>query len=148
MTFSYFYKMRHLFTLILLWSLNLSAQNQTDDVTLVINHMKEQESAWNRGDIPGFMEYYWKSDSLRFISSSGITYGWQKTIGKYLKSYPTKEAMGKLTFTIVEAKQLSPTSIYLIGQWSLEKEKPAGGYFTLLWRKKENRWVIVSDHTS
>ncbi|WP_317899185.1 YybH family protein [Aurantibacillus circumpalustris] len=116
--------------------------------TEVIALMKIQEECWNRGDIHGFMNYYWKSDSLKFIGSKGITYGWQRTLDNYLKSYPDKATMGILKFTIKEATQLSPTSIYVIGQWELEKEKPVGGYFTLLWKKIKDKWVIVADHTS
>ena len=56
--------------------------------------------------------------------------------------------MGTLTFSIIEATQLSKTSIYVIGKWSLKKDKPAGGHFTLLWKKINNQWVIVADHTS
>lgn len=121
------------------------AQN---DVFMVKAQMEAQQSSWNNGDIPGFMEYYWKSDSLKFIGSKGITYGWQKTLDNYLKSYPDKAAMGVLKFTIKEATQLSPTSIYVVGKWELEKEAPAGGYFTLLWKKIKGKWLIVTDHTS
>ena len=110
--------------------------------------MSQQEQAWNKADIVGFMKHYWKSDSLKFIGSKGITYGWQKTYDNYVKGYPTKEAMGILKFTIKEATQLSEMSIYVIGQWELTKEKPAGGYFTLLWKKINGNWVIVADHTS
>jgi ketosteroid isomerase-like protein len=118
------------------------------DVKYVVENMKTQELAWNNADIAGFMKFYWKSDSLKFIGSKGITFGWQKTYDNYVKGYPNKEAMGILTFTIKEASQLSETSIYVIGRWELEKEKPVGGYFTLLWRKINNQWVIVADHTS
>ena len=110
--------------------------------------MAAQEQAWNNGNIPDFMKYYWNNDSLKFIGSKGITYGWQKTLENYLKSYPNKEAMGNLTFNIIEATQLSKTSIYVIGKWSLKKDKPAGGHFTLLWKKINSQWVIVADHTS
>ena len=123
----------------------LSGQN---DGAMVMAQMAAQESSWNNGDIPGFMQYYWKSDSLKFIGSKGITYGWQKTLDNYEKAYPDKAAMGTLTFSIKECSQLSPTSIYIIGSWNLEKEKPVGGYFTLLWRKINGNWVIVCDHTS
>jgi len=126
----------------------LFSQVKQTEVNTVVKNMKTQELAWNEADIAGFMKYYWKSDSLKFIGSKGITYGWQKTYDNYLKGYPTKEAMGILTFTIKEATQLSETSIYVIGQWQLNKEKPAGGYFTLLWKKINNEWVIVADHTS
>ena len=117
--------------------------------------MMIQQKAWNTGDIKGFMAYYWKSDSLKFIGSKGITYGWQKTLDNYIKGYPDKEAMGQLTFTIIECTQLSDNSVYVIGKWELAKDasassatKPTGGHFTLLWKKIEGKWVIVADHTS
>ena len=118
------------------------------DTSAVITNMKIQEVSWNAGNIPGFMEYYWKNDSLKFIGKKGITYGWQQTLNNYIKGYPDKAAMGVLKFSIKECTQLSPTSIYVIGSWELEKEKPVGGYFTLLWRKIDGKWLIVADHTS
>lgn len=120
-------------------------QTQTQSVK---ENMRMQEEAWNKGEIKDFMNYYWKNDSLKFIGSKGITYGWQKTLDNYIKGYPTKEDMGILTFTILECTQLSETAIYVIGKWELKKEKAAGGHFTLLWKKIDGKWVIVSDHTS
>ncbi len=128
--------------------LSLVAQKQSKDVNQVLENMKMQEESWNKGDVRGFMNYYWNNDSLKFIGSKGITYGWQKTLDNYIKGYPTKEAMGILTFTILESTQLSETSIYVIGKWELKKEKPSGGHFTLLWKKLNGKWVIVADHTS
>jgi ketosteroid isomerase-like protein len=128
--------------------LNLLAQKQSKAVNQVLTNMKTQEDSWNKGDVGGFMAYYWQSDSLKFIGSKGITYGWQKTLDNYIKGYPNKEAMGILTFTILESTQLSKSSIYVIGKWDLKKEKPSGGHFTLLWKKINNQWVIVADHTS
>jgi ketosteroid isomerase-like protein len=115
---------------------------------VVVDLMKKQELAWNAGDIEGFMKYYWKDDSLKFIGSKGITYGWQKTLDNYKKNYPDKEAMGILTFEINTNEELSKTSVFVIGKWSLKKEKNVGGYFTLLWKKIKGEWVIVADHTS
>ena len=142
-----------IFTLLIISSSTLFSQTEVKKVLL---NMATQEQAWNNGNIPDFMQYYWNNDSLKFIGSKGITYGWKKTLDNYLKSYPNKEAMGTLTFSIIEATQLSKTSIYVIGKWSLKKDtstssvtnKPAGGHFTLLWKKINNQWVIVADHTS
>jgi len=145
--------MKRLFLLtILLWMMYPAAfaqeKDETPDETQVKALMAVQEAKWSEGDIRGFMEHYWKSDSLKFIGSKGITYGWQKTLDNYLKGYPDKAAMGVLTFDVLECTQLSPTAIYVIGKWSLKKEKPSGGHFTLLWRKIKGSWVIVADHTS
>ncbi|MDO9000503.1 nuclear transport factor 2 family protein [Sediminibacterium sp.] len=125
-----------------------SAQELKGDLKTVSNIMSAQTLAWNNADINGFMDYYWKSDSLKFIGSKGVTYGWQKTLDNYIKNYPDKEAMGILKFTIIESVQLSKASIYVIGKWELKKDVSAGGHFTLLWKKINNKWVIVSDHTS
>jgi ketosteroid isomerase-like protein len=124
------------------------SQNGKDEIKVIETLMYKQQVDWNNGDIKGFMDYYWNSDSLKFIGSKGITYGWQKTLDNYIKSYPNKEAMGILKFTILESTQLSKTSIYVIGKWELQKEKPSGGHFTLLWKKINSKWVIVADHTS
>lgn len=139
--------MKQFLTVILFINLTAIAQ-QSKDVKLVLEHIQTQQKAWSNGDITDFMNYYWKDDNLKFIGSKGITYGWQKTLDNYKKSYPNKEAMGELTFTIVEATQLSKSSIYVIGKWELKKDKPVGGYFTLLWKKINKQWVIVADHTS
>ena len=134
--------------LMVLFSDTVFSQEKEIGCSIVKDLMSQQETAWNNADINGFMKHYWNSDSLKFIGSKGITYGWQKTLDNYIKGYPNKEAMGILTFTILEATQLSETSIYVIGKWELKKEKPAGGHFTLLWKKINSQWVIVADHTS
>lgn len=136
---------RLIFAFLMFTGLYTLAQKQ---VINVLNLMKQQEKAWNEGNINAFMNHYWKSDSLKFIGNKGVTYGWQKTLDNYLKNYPNKEAMGTLKFTIIEASQLSKESIYIIGKWDLLKEKPVGGHFTLLWKKIKGAWVIVADHTS
>lgn len=131
-----------------LLSIQCFSQSKTD-VSEVSDIMKKQEAAWNKADIEGFMAYYWKSDSLKFIGSKGITYGWQKTLDNYKKNYPNADAMGILTFENNTLEQLSPTKIFVIGKWHLKrKEGDVGGSYTLLWKKINGKWVIVVDHTS
>ena len=134
-----------IFVIFILSCLRTWSQN---NIQTVLINMAEQEKSWNNGDIPGFMKHYWQNDSLRFIGKKGITYGWQNTLNNYIKSYPDKKSMGILHFTIEHSSQISETKIYIIGKWLLEKEKPVGGYFTLLWKKINGLWVIVADHTS
>lgn len=127
----------------------LLAQRNRAEENAIRQVMHNQQEAWNRADIETFMEGYWKSDSLKFIGRNGITYGWQTTLVNYKKSYPTPDAMGKLTFTILTLDILSETSAFMIGRWHLKRasDEP-GGHFTLLWRKINGKWVIVADHTS
>jgi len=53
----------------------------SDDVT-IRKVLDNQVKAWNKGDIEGFMQGYWKNDSLLFIGKTGINQGWQKNIRK------------------------------------------------------------------
>lgn len=111
--------------------------------------LSEQDMAWNNGDIEGFMQTYWKSDSLMFIGKSGITYGWQKTLDNYKKRYPDTAAMGKLHFELIEFKKLSESDYFVVGKWFLTRSiGNINGVFTLLLKKLNNRWVIIADHSS
>jgi ketosteroid isomerase-like protein len=111
--------------------------------------MKKQEDAWNRGDLEGFMLGYWKSDSLRFIGKRGITYGWQQTLDNYKKGYPNTEAMGTLQFTNLSLELTGDSAAYVIGQWQLFRTADTlSGHYSLLWKMKNNQWLIVADHSS
>ena len=117
----------------------------TDDIISVMN---AQSAAWNRGDIEGFMHGYWNSDKLVFVSSR-VTRGWQPTLENYRRSYPTKEAMGTLTFSELEVTVLSNDAAVVLGSWSLQRanDNPKGK-FTLIFRKLKEGWRIVHDHTT
>lgn len=136
-----------LFFVFYLTGLGIMAQNA--DQRAILRIMADQEAAWNRGDLPAFMDAYWKSDSLRFIGSSGLTYGWQQTLDNYKKGYPDRATMGTLKFTVLSVEKLSRRSAFVIGKWHLTREKgDLSGYYTLLWRKKGGKWRIVADHSS
>lgn len=134
--------------LMILFRLTLSAQEDADFVTIRASLMQQQED-WNRGDIPAFMEVYWKSEKLQFIGANGITKGWQQTLDNYKRRYPDRDAMGQLTFGIVSIEKLSKNSVFLVGTWDLKRKSDTpGGYFVLIWKKINGKWVITADHTS
>lgn len=111
--------------------------------------LAKQTTAWNRGDIEGFMQTYWKSDSLMFIGKSGVHRGWQETLNNYRKGYPDTTAMGKLSFDIIEVKKLSSEYFYVVGKWMLKRSiGDLSGHYDLLLRKIRGRWYIISDHSS
>lgn len=111
--------------------------------------MKFQETNWNIGNIPAYMKGYWNNDSLLFIGSKGPTYGYQNTLENYLKSYPSPEKMGQLTFEILKVDLISKTDAFVVGKWRLDRKKDVlKGHYTLLWRKIDGEWKIVVDHSS
>ena len=125
---------------------NLMAQELPSVITEI---MKKQELCWNKGDLECFMNGYWESDSLMFVSKDKIYYGYQNTLERYQSTYPNKEAMGELTFKFLHMEMLGNASFYMVGQYHLKRSiGDLMGHFTLLWKKIDGVWVIVSDHSS
>ena len=112
--------------------------------------MQRQQDAWNRADLVGFMEGYLPSDSLMFIGKSGVTYGHEATLKRYMTGYPDASAMGTLTFQNLQWISIGDNAGWLMGKWALKKEEQedAAGMYTLLWRKLDGTWLIVADHSS
>jgi len=114
----------------------------------ILKVMDNQCTAWNKGSIEGYMEGYWKSDSLRFIGKSGITYGWKATLERYKKSYPNKEEMGILTFKVISLELMNEITAFMIGKWDLDRKEKIGGHYIQIWKKINGKWLITVDHTS
>lgn len=125
----------------------LSAQQK--QIRQITNTIEQQRSAWNRGDIEGFMDAYWNNDSLMFIGKSGITYGWKQTLANYKRNYPDTVTMGRLDFKLIQFEKIKASCFLITGKWHLKRSiGDVGGHFTLLMRRVGKKWVIVKDHTS
>tara|TARA_B110000196_G_C20900689_1_gene545776 strand:- start:305 stop:733 length:429 start_codon:yes stop_codon:yes gene_type:complete len=142
--------MKNLIFLLTLISFTFYGQENVE-TTLIQNKMTQQENSWNEGNIKNFMMHYWKSDSLSFTGKNGIQNGWQITLDNYLKSYPNKKQMGTLTFKNISIKKIDLNTITVLGEWNLSRKENIGdlsGYYSLIWQKKNNEWVIIADHSS
>lgn len=136
--------------LLLFLALNGVAHAQENAESAIRKVLERQNKNWNDGNIEAFMEDYWKSDSLMFIGKSGVVYGWKATKDRYFKSYPNRKTMGQLAFDIKEVAMHSPTTAWVLGSWKLTRPEVGdiGGYFTLIFKKINGKWLVVSDHTS
>src|SRR5262245_38003989 len=123
----------------------------TADETVIRNVLNAQVAAWNKGDLDGFMDGYWKDEKLTFTSKDQVTHGWEATRDGYIKRYKSEgKEMGKLAFEELEVESLSPTVAMVRGKYVLRpiKGKDDTGRFTLVFRKFPEGWKITSDHTS
>ncbi len=118
------------------------------DRQAILKVLDDQDRAWNAGDIDSFMIGYWNSPELTFASGGEITRGWKETLERYHKRYPDRLAMGRVSFSETTVKFLGPDAALVLGRWRLEREKPIGGVFSLVFRRIEGKWLIVHDHTS
>ena len=129
-------------------TLPLLAGSTEQDIHRVLD---DQVAAWNRGDIPAFMDGYDKSESTTFVGAT-ITKGHAEVLANYRKRYPTPEKMGKLRFSDLEIRPLGPGYASVIGKFHLDRPTAAGGeasgIFTLLFHKTGQGWRVILDHTS
>jgi hypothetical protein len=128
---------------------SITVIGQKDDEQQIRDILDRQTEAWNRGDLDNFVNGYWKSDSLMFIGKSGVTYGWESTLKNYKKGYPDTAAMGKLAFNILHVTRLDHQYFQVVGKWALTRSiGNVSGHYTLLFKKINGEWVIISDHSS
>lgn len=140
--------MRPLLYLLLLPLLTYADEKDTKAAIQAV--LDAQSVAWNKGDLPGFMAGYWKSEKLTFYSGKDIKQGWQATFDRYKARYQAPGAeMGKLTFSDEIIEILGPETALVRGRWKLDRKADTlEGLYTLLMKKLPEGWRIVHDHTS
>jgi ketosteroid isomerase-like protein len=111
----------------------------------------EQQAAWNRQDLEGFMAGYWNSPELTFFSGAHETMGWEAALDRYKKTYQSAgHEMGKLEFSNLRIEMLGPEAALARGEFRLTMSdgKTPHGLFTLVFRKFPEGWKIVHDHSA
>ena len=138
-------KLLFLFATILILS-SCSTSTEEQDKKDILEIIDAQQIAWSKHDLEGFMKGYWKSDSLKFYGSNGITYGWDKTLANYKKGYPTPDHSGTLKFKINDITKIETASYYVMGAYHLtRKVGDANGVFMIIFKKINGEWKIVAD---
>ncbi|PQB03481.1 YybH family protein [Aureitalea marina] len=132
--------------LAVLLSDGIIAQTRSEDEKSIRAVMAKQQEAWSNYDLEGFMEGYWKNDSLKFFGSNGITYGWDQTLANYKRGYSNKEVAGTLNFTLESITPIEEGSYYVMGRFHLERPMgDARGIFMIIFKKIDGQWKIVAD---
>ena len=139
--------------IVLLFSLMLfincsESIDTSKDVEEIKNALHQSAKDWSNGDLEGYMNVYWNSEKLQFVGKRGITYGWKQTLANYKKGYPTKDDTGKLRFKVLSVDFLANDLYSLIGEYHLERPiGNANGIYNLIFKKIDEKWVIIIDHT-
>jgi len=77
------------------------------------------------------------------------SYGYNNTLRNYQKNYPNKDYMGILNFDILSVQPMEKDHFFVIGKFMLQRKVgDASGHFTLILRRINGVWKIVSDHSS
>lgn len=121
------------------------------DASAIFAMLNRQASDWNRGDLDAFATGYKNSPDILFMGRN-ISRGYDRMLATYKAHYPTPEAMGKLSFTNLDAQPLDPQFATVTGRFHLERTPAGGGnadgYFLLVVEKTPQGWKIVRDSTT
>ncbi|WP_439151324.1 YybH family protein [Winogradskyella sp.] len=108
--------------------------------------MEQQELDWNKHNLEGFMQGYWKSDELKFYGSNGLTLGWEQILTNYEKNYPTKAESGTLNFVINDISKIEGDNYWVMGEYHLKRDiGDADGVFIIIFKKINGEWKIIAD---
>lgn len=123
----------------------LSAADTEAQIKAVLDF---QVDAWNRGDIPTFVTTY--ADDCIYLGKQ-VVHGREQLLARYQKAYPTREAMGHLSYSTLDVHPLRDDIAIVTGAWHLERSGGAGnvgGFFSLVFQRGAHGWKIALDHTS
>jgi ketosteroid isomerase-like protein len=122
-----------------------------DEGTALRAVLERQAVDWNRGDLDAFATGYKTSPDILFIGRT-IERGYAGMIAGYRANYPTREAMGTLSFRELEVQPLDERFATATGRFHLERTAKGGGnadgYFLLVLEKTGEGWKIVRDDTT
>lgn len=140
--------MKRISLLLFLLGFALNAQTSTveSDKDAITKLLNDQKDAWNNYDIITFMDGYWKSDDLAFYGSGGVIKGWQATLERYKKSYPSQEHFGTLDFVFNAITPIADGAYYVLGEFHLTRTVgDANGIFMLVVKKIDGEWKVIAD---
>lgn len=135
---------------LLLLTLAAAASQPTSPQAAIREVLNNQVEAWNNKDLQGFMQGYWRSPDLTFVSGATVYRGWNNALERYRKAYQSQgKQMGKLTFSDLQIEMLAPSAALVRGSFHLAMPdgKQPHGVFTLVFRKFPEGWRIIHDHT-
>ncbi len=108
-----------------------------------------QQTAWNEGDLEGFMAGYARQEALVFTSGGKVRRGWQETHDKFVATYgAASETMGRLVFEVLGVQPVGADGAVVLGRWSLDGPNAGAGVFSVVLERQDGTWKVVHDHTS
>lgn len=123
----------------------------TAEVQAILSVLDKSADNWNRGDLDAFATSYKNSPDILFMGRT-IQHGYAQMLARYKAAYPTRDAMGKLSFTQLAVQPLDAHFATVTGNLHLERTAVGGGnadgYFLLVVEHTPPGWKIVRDATT
>ncbi len=120
------------------------------DRAAVLKVLEDQVTAWNRGDLDGFLAGYLDSPDVTFYSGKSALKGFEPLRERYRARYASEgKEMGRLEFREIEIDLLGHDAAVARARWHVKMStEELEGLFTVVLRRFRDGWRIVHDHTS
>jgi uncharacterized protein (TIGR02246 family) len=105
--------------------------------------------AWNRHDLDGYLDSFWRSDALVVVVEGETVHGWDLLSKALHTGYPNPSEMGVLTLDRAQVQMLAPDFAEVL-TWdtiSFAKKKEFGTS-TIVMKRLPEGWRVVLMHTS
>ncbi len=126
----------------------IAPKADTDGISTLL---QRQAADWNRGDLDAFASGYKNSPDILFIGKN-VEHGYAGMLAGYKAHYPTRAAMGTLSFTGLDIQPLDEHFATATGHFHLQRSAAGGGdadgYFLLVLERTGQGWKIVRDDTT
>jgi len=127
-------------------------QIDNDAYEEIVASFQSWQDAWNNGDIEGFLESYWQSDSVRYVSGNQMVIGFDAIAKRYRDRYIDNPdvIMGRMRL-FIDADFATSDEALIFGKYQALDETDTllgHGVFTAHLRKLNGQWKIISDHAS
>lgn len=122
---------------------------QQPDAQQIASLLAQQYAAWDAKDIEGYMQVFWRSPLLVYVTEGAIWTGWDQVKANVERQYPDKNNMGHPVLERLQTNVVSPETATTIEWWTVYfPAAKVRGFTTSTWRKFSEGWRMIETHTS
>jgi ketosteroid isomerase-like protein len=123
-----------------------TATRQQLEVTKIL---LAQQTAWNKGDLDGYLSYYKDAPDTQAIIEGPVR-GLQKIRSAYRTNYPSGDSMGELEQSEIDVRSLGDNFALATGRYTLSRHRKPDvqGGFTEVLERTGNGWRVIYSETS
>jgi hypothetical protein len=131
-------------------SINAEPGKNETVVQQVYQLILKMVDCWNKKDLDGYMEGFWKSDDLLAVIESEVHWGWADLYASFKRGYPDRDQMGKMDLQRLQIRSSTPDTAVALCWWRIlpPRGSPAYATDTLLLQKFAAGWKITVAHSS
>jgi uncharacterized protein (TIGR02246 family) len=115
----------------------------------IYDELNRMVDAWNRHDIDGYLDTFWRSENLVIVVEGENIRGWDLLSKAYHTGYPNPEEMGKMTLDRVQVQILAPDIGFALAWFTATfPKKNEFGTATMILKKLPEGWRVAIAHSS